>query len=359
MKDSKLFLESIRILAAGSQPNLGDSELASFSQLLFHHGCFYLLSLIEQTHPYTPQLKIRALLNRNSVDERYKNCQPVFQELETIGIPYAVIKGAVLSIAAFGSPYSRCSGDIDLLVNRCDVDIVKQIMLNHGFTQGRATKEGVKPFTRSELLFQATLSHQTAPFVRATGNKFCPFTEVDINMDIFWGERLQKTNMDFVLAQTTKGNVCGTTIKKLSPEMELISLCLHHYKDMNSIYLLSHNSLTLKLFCDIYFYFKNENIKPEKLYALCKQLGASEYVYYCLYYTDYIFNNPLLKEHCHALYSPKAQRLLNTFGLGNNEIQEWEISFLERLLYTDIHTYFQNTLSPNLLRKIETNEQYM
>lgn len=170
-----------------------------------------------QPHPYTQQRKICALLNCNFVHEHYKNCKSIFQELDALNIPYAVIKGAVLSIAAYGSPYHRYSGDIDLLINRYNIDTVKQIMLNHGFIQGRVTKEGIKPFTRSELLFQATLSHQTAPFVRLTGNKFCPFTEVDINMDIFWGENRQKANMDFVLAQTAQIHICESTIKKLSP----------------------------------------------------------------------------------------------------------------------------------------------
>ncbi len=359
MKNKKKLVESIRTLVAGGQPALDSAELAEFTQLLLEHNCFYLLSLIKHQHPYIQHLKTHALLNQINIRERYQSCQPVFRALETAGIPYAVIKGAVLSAVTYGDPYSRSSGDIDLLISRGDIDMVKSILTANGFVQGRITKNGIKPFTRAELLFQASMSHQTAPFVKATDNKLCPYVEVDVNMDIFWGESTQKADMSFVLAHTTQTTVCSTSVRKLLPEMEFIALCLHHYKDMNSIYLLSHGSLTLKLFSDIYYYIKNGELKRARMIALCDSLGVAEYVYYCLYYTNCIFNDETLKTYYQSLCSPNEQRLLHTFGLAEDEIQEWDISFFDRLFTDDFQERFQDKLPEKHLKKIRVNEQFM
>lgn len=371
MKDYNEIMLAIQALANGKQPDIDISEL------LYHHKCFYLLSCIKQpkcSHP------AETLLNKVSIRERYHCCQEIFEILKAASIPYAVIKGAVLSAAAYGDPYCRRSGDIDLLINRRDIDNVKRVLLNHGFIQGRITDNGIEPFSRRELLFQSTMSHQIAPFIKATGNKLCPYVNVDINMDIMWGESSRKTDMDFVLSHITQTRIGDTVINKLTPEMEFISLCLHHYKDMNSIYLLAQGSLKLHLLCDIFFYLKRNlqyehysdiqssadthgceipSFNPNLLTALCCQLGVTEYVYYCLYYADLIFDDPILKPLCETFSTPSGMKLLNSYGLSEQERQDWNIEFPELLFNLDIHKYLYSTLSEELLQKIEINKMLM
>lgn len=365
MNEYENILKSIRALATGSQLNsydaYGTNNTVSHDivRLLYQHDCFYLLAQIKQPHTYTKFIAEKALLNRICINERFHGCQNLFEDLDAAAIPYAVIKGAALSAAAYKDPYSRHSGDIDLLVSREKIDTVKQLLLRHGFIQGRVTHAGIIPFTRQELLFQSAMSHQLAPFSKATGNRLCPYIQVDLNTDIIWGESSQKTDMAFVLANTVSFNLCNITFKKLTPEMEFIAMCLHHYKDMNSIYLLSQGSLKLKLLCDIFFYLKNVELEAGKLYALCHQLEVSNYVYYCLYYTDQIFDDSALKIHLSALSSPTAKSRLNCFGLAENEIHQWNISFPNRLFGIDLQEYFQKTLPQETLRKIRMNKTYM
>ena len=368
MKDYENILKTIRTLCADTQPHTDDiadnvdadnTDDTAIFELLYQHGCSYLLSKTDKPHPYTNRLNADALLNRVSINERFHSCQRLFEDLDAAAIPYAVIKGAVLSASAYKNPYSRHSGDMDILVNRENIDDVKRIMLRQGFVQGRVTQSGIVPYTRQELLFQSTMSHQIAPFSKATGNRLCPYIQVDINMDILWGESRQKADMSFILEHTTPITVCDVTVRKLTPEMEFIAMCLHHYKDMNSIYLLSQGNLKLKLFCDIYYYIKSVDLDAKKLYALCNRLKVSDYVYYCLYYTDCIFDDSALRAHYPALSSPSAERRLNCFGLAENEIRKWDIGFFERLFDTDMREYFQKTLSDEALNKIRMNEAYM
>lgn len=361
-------IEAIRTLVRAEQPN------QDISQLLLRHNCFYLLSKIKAINPYTQEYKQLHLLNSISIRQRFKSCAMLFRELNALDIPYAVIKGAVLSQMAYGSPNHRRCGDIDLLISRSYISPVKKLMKSHGFVQGRVTEKGVEPFSREEILFQTSMSHQVAPFIKETGASLCPYVNVDVNFNIMWGESEKKADMDFVLKHTEPFSICSVMVRKLTPEAEFISLCLHHYKDMNSIYLLAQGSLRLSLFCDIYYYVKNTQMDAEKLKTLCSQLEVTPYVYYCLHYTDVIFNDGVIRELFSKLLSvtnpslppvasasTKAQYkvLLNQFGLTPSERQTWTIDFYERLFSSNLQTYFEEHLSHKLLNKIALNREFM
>lgn len=347
------YIEAVRLLAKGSQPQIDISEM------LYKHGCLYLLLKSEYENQYKTALKTESVLNKISVNQRYKICSDLFSKFDEYKIPYAVIKGAVLSETAYRDPFCRQSGDIDLLINRKDIDNVKKLMLEEGFVQGRVTEKGIEPFTRKELLFQSAMSHQTAPFIKKTDNKFCPYVNVDVNLDILWGESDRRSDMDYVLKNTLSTAMFNVPIKKLTPEMELISLCLHHYKDMNSLYLLYNRGLSLSLFCDIYFYIKNAEIDPKALLCHCQSLDVREYVYYCLYYTRLIFEDCNSEKYMQLLYLPRAESLINTFGLTDDERQAWDIDFFTRLFETNLQDYFEKTLSKEALEKIQINRELM
>ena len=332
----------------------GTSEI-DISSLLYKHKCFYLLSKTEKSYEY----KAEMTMNQICISERYKVCHGIFEDFEANEIPYAVIKGAVLSKSAYGDVKLRKSGDIDLLISRKNIDVVKKMMLDNGFAQGRVTDNGIELFSRRELLFQSVASHQIAPFIKKVSNPLCPYVNVDINMDIFWGESEQKADMDFLLSYIENEEICGSRIRKLTAETEFISLCLHHYKDMNSIYLLSQGSLKLFLFCDIYFYLRNNKLGLNQLKNLCEKLAVSEYVYYCIFYANEIFQDELLSWYLTVLDTEKARKLLYTFGLAEDEIKTWNISFLERLFMDLPNDAFYSLLTEKDLKKIRLNRDLM
>lgn len=340
-------LEDIRPLSRDQKPT------QDITTLLMNHRCDFLL----KKHGYTSK---KDVLNKLCVAQRFKTCRKIFLALEENNIPYAVIKGAVLSQMAYGDPFCRKSGDIDLLICREDVDAVKQLLLDNGFVQGRITETGISPFSRKELLFQTAMSHQTAPFLTQTENPFCPYVNVDVNLDIFWGEHNQKMDMQFVLEHTKGVEICGNDIKKLIPEMEFISLCLHHYKDANSIYLLWGGGLRLSLFCDVYFYLKSNPLNLQTLKAFCQRLQAGDYVYYCIYYANLIFDDvDLLSPYLEALESDSARGILNTLGLAENEVRPWNVPFLERLFSGRLKEVLEKIFTPEDFRKIRMNTELM
>lgn len=338
-------LKNIRLLINDLPPE------QDISDILLKHHCSYLIK--KQNN------KLIETINKICINERFTTCQKIFEAFHKYQIPYAVIKGAVLSQMAYDDPFCRQSSDIDLIIDRRDLETVKQILFKNRFIQGRIVQDKIIPFNRKELLFQITMSHQTAPFIKKTSNIVCPFVNVDINLDLFWGEKSQKTDMKEVLRHTEPTEICNVKTQKLTPEMEFISLCLHHYKDANSLYLLWQKSLNLSLFCDIYFYLKRNPLNIKKLKALCEQLHATDYVYYDIYYTNKIFDDTLLFPYMKELQTDTCANILNTFGLTLQEQKTWELSFYDRLFSENLQPYLKKVFNDEDMHKVRINQQLM
>ena len=97
-----------------------------------------------------------------------------------------------LSVAAYGNPYARKSGDIDQLICRSDIDEVKQLLLDQGFVQGRVTANGIQPFSQRELhtaaqgnpLCRPLSQSQTSTFLRSLGLVIWPTGSLKIPLPI-------------------------------------------------------------------------------------------------------------------------------------------------------------------------------
>lgn len=323
--------------------------------LLIKHRCFYLMHFIDDSN-MTSFLEKRMAIEAIAVKERYNLCKEMIKNFK---FKYAIIKGAVLSKRIYSNIAYRPSGDIDFLVNPKDLTLIASFMYELGFVQGNISKNEIKSYEREEILFQTIFTHQAPQFVKKTNNFICPFVCVDFNTDLLWGESTTSLNMDTVLNYTENDEICGLTIKKLHPFMEFISLCLHHYKDMNSIFLLVHKSLKLSLFCDIYFYMKTIINERYEIFLLSKKLGVDKYIHYCIYYTHLIFDDDITSEWLSTFTSSRDDVIIDSFGLNDKERQKWSIGFFERLFNDDLSSYLRGELSADNLTKLNKNDLYM
>lgn len=338
-------IEAIRSCARSEEPAL------DISNILKSHGCYSLLKAKN-----TPSELLERVVNTSALKERYRACEPFFKNAQ---FPYAVIKGAVLSLTVCGEATRRVSGDIDILINRRDADRAKKLLQNCGFVQGRVTEEGIVPFSRKEILYQTATTHQTAPYVKKTDNPLCPYVNVDINMDILWGESEKRSDMDEVLCYKEKLTLFDVDIYKLTPEMEFIQLCLHHYKDMNSIYLLYQKGLQLGLFCDIYFYIRNARPSVTATFDIAKRLNVGRFVYVCLDHTMSVFSDDSITPYLEAFQCEKDEDLLESFGLCDNERKLWDIPLLRRIFHPNLSNHLLTLLSEKDMEKIHINLKNM
>lgn len=264
--------------------------------------------------------------------------------------PYAIIKGEPLSLLAYSKCGRRISQDIDILIPKQSLEEIENFFKNNGFEESSSN--------RMKKVFAVTKSHQTLPLYKKT--KTFGDIIIDLNFDVFWGEYEGKRIdiLDF-LSDCIEINVYGKSVKTLSPIKAFISLALHHYKDMNSLYLLAtRNSINFFQFQDIYcLLINNQNdITVNNLYELSKQYEILPYIYYILYYTYQVFKDPVLKPYLKELYTTEGEQLLNCYGLCSKEKKEWKIDFETRLQINDLFPFIKNDLTESDLLKIQMNK---
>ena len=110
---------------------------------------------------------------------------------------------------------------------------------------------------------------------------------------------------------------------------------------------------------DIYYFLTNSNIDADELHRLSKSYNVSQYIYYCIYYTNILFPNDLFNKYLSVLKSDEGIELLNCFGLSKEEKHIWKMSFLERVTDNNFRYHFVKELTRDDLKKIEINSKYM
>ena len=280
-----------------------------------------------------------------------------FDELAKNHIPYAIHKGAVLSQVLYGSPSYRKSGDVDLLFSRDDIDKVKEIFEYAGFIQGRIVNQIIIPHTRFEKIYHVSQSHQLAPFVKDTHDRLCPFVEYDCNVDIFWGESEQHADMKHFLENTTEIELFNIPLKKLTHEAEFIALCMHHYKDCNSLYLLWKNGFSKEKLFDIAKYTEVAPLDIQKLLTLCCSFHVENYVCYCVHFANILHPNSTLQKIESELSNADICLLYECFGLCEKERKTWNVPFAERIC--NVQQYMEPLLTEDDRIKIMKNEKLM
>ncbi len=347
-------IDRIRRLAKGE--DCCNDELYA---LLSAHGCHYLIS---KSQKYASRDKITIAINGIIQKKRYQFFKEVIEDLNLDDdhvIRYAHIKGAALSQRIYGSPVYRFSGDIDLLVSEKYSEIVKSILIKNGFVQGKLEKDKIIPYNRKELIFQKSFSHQLAAFIKATGDELCQFINIDVNLDIFWGESELKIDIDEFISNTEPFEIYDVKFNRLKTTWEFISLCMHHYKDMNSIFLIADRGFILSEYCDIYFYLINVSPSADELANIAKKYRVNDYVYYCIYYANEIFNDERLDVYLVKLKSESAHTLVDCYGLTETERRKWDTPFYERLLDGSFREKFYSALTNKERQKVLLNREFM
>lgn len=280
--------------------------------------------------------------------EQYQELVKVFSGLEN----WAVVKGAVLSYLCYNNAGHRKVGDIDILIPRASINLIENRLLCNDFVLSGNSNLS----KRMERIFFLSSSHQLRPYHKNLSHSQI---KIDVNFDLFWGEyEGEHINMDAFLFDTVEMDIYNCKVKTLPPIKALIQLILHHYKDMNSIYLLAtQKSIKYEMFQDIYYLLKNniDEIPLERLYAISVEFHIVPYVFYILYYTEQLFDDEILKRYMEAFRTTEGESLLNLYGLCNKERKEWRCDFKTRLVSDSLYCLIKYDLTEEDFEKIRIN----
>ena len=281
---------------------------------------------------------------------QYMISKDFFSGLSSCGINYAVIKGCPLAYYKTGNMGSRLSSDIDILIPRRNIEKVKGLLEANGF---RSSYE----LNRKERVMLVSNSHQIPSYCKSLGK--CS-VQVDVNFDLLWGEyKGKRIEVSEFLSGTIEMEVYGCRIKTLPPLKCMIQLILHHYKDMNSLYhLTSHAAIRRRLFEDIYLLCKRypTEISIDNVYEISANYGILPYAYYMFYYTRQVYDDAIMDGYLEALCTEEGKRLLECYGLTDQERKIWKIDFAERL-DADLSKVIEPELSREDREKLERNRR--
>lgn len=297
----------------------------------------------------TQNSDIDKLLNQFIRQRHYNNCLELFDELCEYN--YAIVKGEPLSKLAFNCLNERRSSDIDILIPQKYINNIEKLLLKHDFYSNRNT--------HGDKVMMLICSHQVASWYKSSSP--CGQVIIDLNFDIFWGEyEGKRIDIEEFLADTMEMEIYGVKVKTLPPIKAMIQLVLHHYKDMNSLFLLAtRKSIRYDMFKDVYYLLKNnlDAISLDKLYALSAEYEIIPYVFYVLYYTGQIFDDDVLKQYIEAFRTPEGDALLNCYGLCEKERREWKCDFKTRLDSDHLYELIKDDLTERDKEKIAINKR--
>jgi len=282
----------------------------------------------------------------------YFNAKNMFAELSKF--KYANIKGEALSKQAYGQVAQRIISDIDILISRLFLSDFYSILTNNEFISSIKTREN--------HVAMMSYSHQASPWVKNV--KPWGIIHIDINFSLFWGEYdgVQIDVEDF-LSDTVEIDIYNCKVKTLTPAKALIQLCLHHYKDMNSIFLLAtRNSIKHVMFKDVYHLLINnlDSIPIDQLYYMCAEYEIIPYVYYVLYHTGLIYDNYILRNYISKFETHEGRSLINYYGLTDTERKQWRYDFESRLAcgkQRNLYNLIESDLTKRDKDKIELNKR--
>lgn len=264
---------------------------------------------------------------------------------------YSVIKGEILSVQAYSIEGKRFSKDNDILISRKNISNIENILMFHGFNN--------ISYTRRKKVTMMTNSHQTIPWIKE--DDVFGSIIVDINHDIFWGEyEGKRIDIEEFLSDTIEMEIYGVKVKTLPPIKAMVQLVLHHYKDMNSIFLLAtRKSIKYDMFKDVYYLLKNnlDTIPLDRLYAMSAEYEIIPYVFYVLYYTGQVFDDEIFKQYIEAFRTPEGEALLNCYGLCAKERKEWKCDFKTRLEADNLYDLIKDDLTERDHEKIAINKR--
>ena len=293
-------------------------------------------------------MNTEALLRKAAVKVQYQYLLSLLKE--KADFPYAIIKGEALSCQAFGEPGQRQSSDIDLLIEKKNLKNLESILLEDGFE--------TEQLTRQEQVIAKAFSHQTAPYQKklSLGNLL-----LDINYELLWGEwdGPRPLVADF-LKRCEMLQIYGLEVPALSISDAFLQLCLHHYKDMNSLYhLAEYNPITYKAFLDIAAFWQRRKDEMDWSALTCwmDTYRLKPYFYYILYHTAAACEMPELAEQIADLKTPEGEALLDQFGLAKAEKKDWPLPFAERLDNPELPQVVRRLLTPEDQEKLKQNQK--
>ena len=233
-------------------------------------------------------------------------------------IPYAILKGfsIINSLYTSNGVIYRDFGDVDILVNKSDIDMISHSLTDMGYIQGYLdSKYNIHMANRKDIIYWRLNSHQEQQFIKHSSySNISPLIccKVDINTTIFEGGKIAVPISTEQLLKNTRPLKINENLQvsSLSYELELIQLCYHFYKDMN--YKAQKDffvNYTLIKFCDIREYIRKyrSTIDWERFISYINTYEIGQAIYTTLFLVSLFYGDLEIDNILNKIYADKSK----------------------------------------------------
>ena len=167
---------------------------------------------------------------------------------------YALLKGAYLSTVLYEEGM-RTSNDVDVLINEKNIEKCKCLLEAHGFIQGHAEGNTIRPASRREIVMSRMNYGETVPFVKKVEDKIL---EIDINFSLNYKPENSDSRVEKFLERREYVKLDNSAYFTLNQYDFFIHLCCHLYKEATTIsWVEKGRDLQLYKFSDINLFMRN------------------------------------------------------------------------------------------------------
>lgn len=193
--------------------------------------------------------------------------EKLLNELRESNTEVVILKGGALANTVYPHPALRPFSDIDLLVKEQDWQNVRAAFMKLGYTCKKKDFEKLPTRLASNDMMDHWLAFQKDDL------------SFDIKLDLF-ELGIGAIMADDIWASAVCHRAGNTKILSLSPEYQLLHLCVH---------LNRHGFKRIMWFNDIFLLLQNEAIDWQRVVAIARKERLLPVIYHVLYYINKIF----------------------------------------------------------------------
>ena len=246
------------------------------------HGVLEKLELLSCVdREFRNSLASARLMNEKFNDDYLGCLNYITAQLDSCGVPYALLKGAYL-FGKYPLGY-RTSNDVDVLVAPEDVGKVSTRLKLAGFKQGHIRNGRFTEATRQEIIESKMMRGETVPFIKEIKLPFIKYLEVDINFSLDYKSR-NDDSVERMLERAVYVKVRNSSIRTLCEKDFILHLCAHLYKEATTVpWIRMKRDMTFYKFCDVYMMtFNMDEAQLEALILYADGMKMEKELMYCL-----------------------------------------------------------------------------
>ncbi|WP_283589573.1 nucleotidyltransferase family protein [Staphylococcus nepalensis] len=281
--------------------------------------------------------------------EYIREANKISNVLSDKGIKHVFLKSMSIITDLYSSPSEKRFGDIDILVDKSQLEISEKIFCDLDYQYGIFDYDKKKIIIpdRKEIVSRKMFSHQTYEMCKYKNNIVY---NLDINYLFQWKENDSSSiDLKYLLSDCTEFYADGLLkIFRFKPLINFIHMCCHYYNEavffMHNDYYIGKDPKELKLsrILDIVLMYEKYKFNILEMYSVSKQFGIIDKVSYCLKIINTIsprYLNDKILEKFDVLSSN-----VDMFYDDKFNCRVWDIPLLTRLNNPNIKMNFLKNL---------------